>query len=394
MINHLPGREAGLLDLDINFLEKDLADLVNGARVLVIGAAGTIGRATTKEIFVRNPSTLHAVDVSENNLVELVRSIRSSLGYLDVDFNTFAIDCGSLEFESFVAANGPYDYVFNLSALKHVRSESDPYTLMRLVQVNVFNTVNTLRLTSNEALKKYFCVSTDKAANPVNMMGASKRIMELFLQRESSNQSVSMARFANVAFSDGSLLHGFDQRFLARQPIAAPNDIKRYFITPGESGQLCLLSALLGCNREVFFPKVGDELRLISFTEIAEKYVEAKGYKVFECSTEEEARSEATSLIEAGFWPCLFFESDTTGEKEAEEFFTGNEQPDVNRYQNLGVILNEFKTDANNLTIFWEGIESLRANGNWQKTDILEFFRVLLPDFEHLETGRYLDGKM
>ena len=258
MIEKILGRETSLFSSDIDDLQQELVDLVKGAKVLIIGAAGTIGSATAKQIFQRNPSALHAVDISENNLVELVRYIRSSVGYQDVDFRTFAIDCGSDEFEAFVKFHGPYDYVFNLSALKHVRSESDPYTLMRLVQVNIFNTVNTLRQTSSKSLKKYFCVSTDKAANPVNMMGASKLIMEMFLQRESIQQSVSMARFANVAFSDGSLLHGFNQRFLNQQPIAAPNDILRYFITPSESGELCLLSGLLGQNREIFFPKLTD----------------------------------------------------------------------------------------------------------------------------------------
>jgi FlaA1/EpsC-like NDP-sugar epimerase len=394
MIEKILGREMSLFSSDIDDLQQELVDLVKGAKVLIIGAAGTIGSATAKQIFQRNPSALHAVDISENNLVELVRYIRSSVGYQDVDFRTFAIDCGSDEFEAFVKFHGPYDYVFNLSALKHVRSESDPYTLMRLVQVNIFNTVNTLRQTSSKSLKKYFCVSTDKAANPVNMMGASKLIMEMFLQRESMQQSISMARFANVAFSDGSLLHGFNQRFLNQQPIAAPNDILRYFITPSESGELCLLSGLLGQNREIFFPKLTNDFKLIDFSDIARSYVEEKGYKVFECGSEEEARKDGKKLIDSGYWPCYFFKSDTTGEKDVETFFTDKESLDLDRFNSLGVILNDHKVNSNNLDEFWLSIMALKKDKAWGKGDILELFNTLLPTFDHMEKGKYLDNKM
>ena len=253
-------------------------------------------------------------------MVELVRDIRSTIGYGESDFRTFAIDCGSLEFEKLFYAEGPYEYIFNLSALKHVRSEKDPYTLMRMIDTNVFNTIKTLRLTSEKGLKNYFCVSTDKAANPVNMMGGSKRIMEMFLMRESLDQNISMARFANVAFSDGSLLHGFNQRFAKQQPISAPCDVKRYFVTPQESGELCLMSGLLGENRDIFFPKLSENLHLITFAEIARKYLTQLGYEPFECESEEEARGRCSELIKLKKWPCYFFKSDTTGEKDFEEF--------------------------------------------------------------------------
>lgn len=252
----LIGRNAPLFVTDVFKHDKHLREVVADSRFLVIGGAGSIGQAVTREIFKRAPKVLHVVDISENNMVELVRDIRSTLGYESGDFRTFAIDCGSPEYAALNSSEGPYDYVFNLSALKHVRSEKDPYTLMRMVQVNVFNTLSTLGIARSSGAKKYFCVSTDKAANPVNMMGASKRIMEMFLMRESLTQSISMARFANVAFSDGSLLHGFNQRFAKRQAISAPNDVRRYFVTPQESGELCLLSALLGENRDIFFPKL------------------------------------------------------------------------------------------------------------------------------------------
>ncbi|MEO3961148.1 UDP-N-acetylglucosamine 4,6-dehydratase, partial [Chromobacterium piscinae] len=318
----LIGRKTNLFDSDISTYNDQMKGLVEGSRFLVIGGAGSIGQAVTREIFKRSPSALHVVDISENNMVELVRDIRSTLGYITGDFRTFAIDCGSREFKALIAAEGPYDYIFNLSALKHVRSEKDPFTLMRMVQVNIFNTLKTLAMARDGSAKKYFCVSTDKAANPVNMMGASKRIMEMFLMRESLTQPISMARFANVAFSDGSLLHGFNQRFTKRQPISAPNDVRRYFVTPQESGELCLLSGLLGGNRDIFFPKLSKELHLITFSEIATRYLQALGFEPYECDSEEEARARTDELITKKRWPCYFFKSDTTGEKDFEEFFT------------------------------------------------------------------------
>lgn len=249
----LIGREHPLFDDDVLCEERQLSELVTSSRFLVIGGAGSIGQAVTREIFKRKPAVLHVVDISENNMVELVRDLRSTLGYIEGDFRTFAVDCGSREFSALMNAGQGYDYVLNLSALKHVRSEKDPFTLMRLIEVNILNTIATVKQASQRGARKYFCVSTDKAANPVNMMGASKRIMEMFLMRESLSIPISTARFANVAFSDGSLLHGFNQRFAKHQPISAPNDVRRYFVTPQESGELCLMSCLLGENRDIFF---------------------------------------------------------------------------------------------------------------------------------------------
>jgi len=390
----LIGRHEPLFSSDMRRLEERLGHLVKGARFLVIGGAGSIGQAVTREIFKRDPAVLHVVDLNENSMVELVRDIRSTLGYGSGDFRTFAIDCGSPEFTALTCHEGPYDYVLNLSALKHVRSEKDPYTLMRMVVVNVLNTVSTARFALRSGSRKYFCVSTDKAANPVNMMGASKRIMEMFLMRESTRQAVSMARFANVAFSDGSLLHGFNQRFAKRQPLSAPNDVRRYFITPQESGELCLLSCLLGENRDVFFPKLSESLHLVSFSEIAERYLRHLGYDPYLCETEDEARARAEELISGRQWPCFFFKSDTTGEKDFEEFYTDNESLDMGRFQAVGVIRNPVSLSSNQLDHFETAISSMRANNSWSKADILELFRLLLPDFAHKETGKYLDQRM
>jgi FlaA1/EpsC-like NDP-sugar epimerase len=364
------------------------------SRFLVIGGSGSIGQAVAREIFKRDPRKLHVVDISENNMVELVRDLRSTVGYGNGEFKTFALDCGCVEFEALMKNEGPYDYVFNLSALKHVRSEKDPYTLMRMIMVNVFNTIKTLRLAKALGAKKYFCVSTDKAANPVNMMGASKRIMEMFLMRESLTQKISMARFANVAFSDGSLLHGFNQRFAKKQPFSAPNDVRRYFATPQESGELCLLSGLFGNNRDIFFPKLSEKLHLITFSEIAVRYLRERGYEPYECESEDEARDRSEELIANKQWPCYFFKSDTTGEKDFEEFFTDNEDLDMERFETVGVIKNQPDFDEAKLDDFMDGIEALRKKGTWVKDDIVKLYFGLLPEFAHKETGKYLDQRM
>ncbi|HHC6484088.1 TPA: UDP-N-acetylglucosamine 4,6-dehydratase [Vibrio parahaemolyticus] len=390
----LIGRTEALFTQDIESHEAELSRIVSESSFLVLGGAGSIGQAVTKEIFKRNPKKLHVVDISENNMVELVRDIRSSFGYIDGDFQTFALDIGSLEYDAFIKADGKFDYVLNLSALKHVRSEKDPYTLMRMIDVNVFNTDKTIQQSIDAGAKKYFCVSTDKAANPVNMMGASKRIMEMFLMRKSEQMAISTARFANVAFSDGSLLHGFNQRIQKRQPIVAPNDIKRYFVTPQESGELCLMSCIFGENRDIFFPKLSEALHLISFADIAVKYLEQLGYEPHLCDSEEEARQLAHTLPEQGKWPCLFTASDTTGEKDFEEFFTDKEELDMSRFENLGIIKNEPLYEQDLLTLFENSISEMKGEQAWTKEEIVKLFFTMIPDFGHKETGKYLDSKM
>lgn len=390
----LIGREKQLFTKDLNNKATELAETVSTSNFLVIGGAGSIGQAVVKEIFKRNPQKLHVVDISENNLVEVVRDLRSSFGYIDGDFKTFALDIGSIEYDAFIEADGKYDYVLNLSALKHVRSEKDPFTLMRMIDVNIFNTDKTIQQSIDKGVKKYFCVSTDKAANPVNMMGASKRIMEMFLMRKSKEIEISTARFANVAFSDGSLLHGFNQRIQKKQPIVAPSDIKRYFVIPQESGELCLMSCIFGENRDIFFPKLSEDLHLITFSEIAEKYLKNLGYEPFLCKSEEEARELVHTLPTKGQWPCLFVSSDTTGEKDFEEFFTDNETLDMDRFMNLGVIKNEAIFDDEKLNEFVSTIKELKTSLKWSKEEIVNLFHQMIPDFGHKETGKYLDGKM
>ena len=390
----LIGRTKVLFREDVKNAEDKLKKEVSNSRFLVLGGAGSIGQAVTKEIFKRNPKKLHVVDISENNMVELVRDIRSSFGYIEGDFQTFALDIGSIEYDAFIEADGQYDYVLNLSALKHVRSEKDPYTLMRMIDVNVFNTDKTIQQSIDKGVKKYFCVSTDKAANPVNMMGASKRIMEMFLMRRSEQIDISTARFANVAFSDGSLLHGFNQRIEKKQPIVAPSDIKRYFVIPQESGELCLMSCIFGENRDIFFPKLSESLHLITFADIAKKYLAEKGYEAYLCRNEDEARELINSLPEQGKWPCLFTTSDTTGEKDFEEFFTDKETLDMERFENLGIIKNTPEYDGELLALFDDTISQLKQQKAWTKSQIVDMFFKMIPDFGHKETGKYLDSKM
>jgi len=390
----LIGRNKELFGDDISEYNEKLKDIVSTSTFLVIGGAGSIGQAVTKEIFKRNPKKLHVVDISENNMVELVRDIRSSFGYIDGEFKTFALDIGSIEYDAFIKADGKYDYVLNLSALKHVRSEKDPFTLMRMIETNIFNTDKTLKQSIENGTKKYFCVSTDKAANPVNMMGASKRIMEMFVHRNSKDINVSMARFANVAFSDGSLLHGFNQRIQKLQPIVAPNDIKRYFVTPKESGELCLMSCIFGENRDIFFPKLSENLHLISFADIAVKYLEKLGYEPYLCNSEEEARELVKTLPKEGKYPCLFTSSDTTGEKDFEEFFTNSETLNMNTFKNLGIIKNKEDYNAKLLHEFESEIQLMLSKKVWNKEQIVALFFKMLPDFGHKETGKYLDEKM
>ena len=388
----LIGRSNRLFASDIEKNSTLIAELIENHRFLVIGGAGSIGQAVVKEIFKRKPKALHVVDLSENNMVELVRDLRSSIGYIDGDFRTFSIDCGSSIFKAFLDSHGPYDYVLNLSALKHVRSEKDPFTLMRLIEVNILNTLDTIDLTKS-SLKKYFCVSTDKAANPANMMGASKRIMEMFLVEKSKEVDISTARFANVAFSDGSLPHGFNLRLQQKQPLSAPSDILRYFVTSQEAGELCLMSCLLGENSDIFFPN-NEQLVPTSFSDIAIRLLESRGFEPVICESEEEARHQVDELARKNKWPCFFSASDTTGEKPCEEFFTESEIVDLNRFQDIGVVGNMHYNESMVLREFLSSIQEIREAGHWSKADIVGLFNEVLPDFIHNDTGKYLDEKM
>lgn len=390
----LVGRKEPLFARDLEQYGAALEEAVQAGRFLVVGGAGSIGGAVVREIFKRRPKVLHVVDISENNLAELVRDIRSSLGYIEGEFKAFALDCGSVEFDAMVQACGPYDYVLNFSALKHVRSEKDPWTLMRMIRVNVLNTDRIVQHAIGMQAKKHFCVSTDKASNPVNMMGASKRIMEMFLMRRSQQIPVSTARFANVAFSDGSLPHSWTVRFRKGQPLAAPDDIRRYFVTDTEGAILCLMSTFFGHNRDIFFPKLSEQLHLEKFSNICRRFVQSLGYEPYECASEEEARARAAELIAQNRYPCYFFASDTTGEKDTEEFYTDQEQVDWNRFSDIGVVTNDVGWDTAALVRFETTIDQMLEKKQWDKSQLVNLFNQTLSRFSHKETYKYLDDRM
>ena len=393
-ILNLIGRDSGLLEKDIRERNHEIKHRVVQSSFLVLGGAGSIGQAVVKEIFKRHPQKLHVVDISENNLTELVRDVRSSFGYIEGDFQTFALDIGSSVYDAFIENDGQYDYVLNLSALKHVRSEKDPFTLMRMIDVNILNTEKTILQSIQKGSKKYFCVSTDKAANPVNMMGASKRIMEKFLMRRSQEINISTARFANVAFSDGSLLDSYKRRIEKNQPIVAPTDIKRYFVTPEESGQICLMSSIFGETRDIFFPKLSEKLDLITFSSIAERFLKLKGFDAYPCKDENEARESVMVCKEKNQWPCYFTVSDTTGEKSYEEFYMPNETIDLDRFEKLGIVKNEPLFNNEKLNHFISSIDAYKKGKSWNKRQIVELFREMLPELEYEDKGKYLDSKM
>lgn len=389
----LIGRTNSLFAADLVNHESEISEQIKNSRFLVIGGAGSIGGAVVDEIFRRNPRALHVVDISENNLAETVRNLRSSLGYIDGDFQAFALDAMSPEFNAFTAINDKYDYVLNFSALKHVRSEKDPFTLMRMIRTNIFLTKQTLEFAASIGAKKYFCVSTDKASNPVNMMGCSKRIMELFLLKY-GKIPVSSARFANVAFSDGSLLHSFRQRLSKGQPLAAPNDVKRYFVTAQEGALLCLFSLFYGDDRDIFFPKLTADLHLETFDKIAVRFLESLGYKAHVCQDEDEARASVAELSEKNMWPCCFFTSDTTGEKDFEEFFTDNETVNWDRFSDIGIVKNNYDFDGSAIAAFESHIAECLASKSWNKNEMVNQFLKLVPNFEHEEKNKNLDNKM
>ena len=391
----LIGRKEPLFNLDIQQCESELREEISNSSFLILGGAGSIGQAVVKEIFKRNPKSIHVVDLSENNMTELVRDLRSSIGYISGEFKTFALDIGSDIFNSFMLKGTKYDFVLNFTALKHVRSEKDPYTLLRMINTNIFNTDKSISQAIENGSKKYFCVSTDKATNPVSLMGGTKRIMEKSLMQRSAEMPISTARFANVAFSDGSLLHGFNQRILKQQPIVAPKDVKRYFVTPEESGQLCMMAAIYGENRDVFFPKLSEKLHLITFSDIAVAYLNELKYEPYLCQDETEARSKVSDLIKDNKWPCLFTNSDTTGEKDFEEFFMQDETLDMDTFKGIGIIKNEIdKYDDFDLDLLRNTYDKWVSNGKFSKSEIAKELIKLLPELNYLDKGKYLDEKM
>jgi len=388
------GRSVSFFSDDLSANAKFMLERISGSRVAIVGAAGSIGSSVVKAVLQFKPTALSLIDLSENNLVEVVRDLRSSVGInLPDEFAALPIGLGAAEFDRYFQETRPFDYLLNLSAIKHVRSEKDIFCLMRMLDTNAlflhdFVTQNPYRF------EKVFSVSSDKAANPANMMGASKMVMEKALMARSDEQPFSTARFANVAFSDGSLPYGFLQRINKHQPLSAPNDVKRYFISHQEAGELCVLSCMLGENRDVFFPKLLSGKHEKTFSQIAVDLLESLGYEPVECDSEDEAKARAIELISQKKWPCFFFRSDTTGEKGYEEFYTSQEQLDMERFNQIGVIKRSFTPEKGTLEAFVRFCKQAKTDPQVTKEDYVQAMLKVVPTLQHIETGRNLDQKM
>ncbi|MCR5397711.1 MAG: polysaccharide biosynthesis protein, partial [Lachnospiraceae bacterium] len=352
--DYVTKRPKSMFLFDIEKNKERLADKIEGKRILVIGGAGSIGSSYVKAVLPFEPKTMVIVDTNENALAEITRDLRSTKGmYVPEDYITYPMDFASPVFEKMFRANGGFDIVANFSAHKHVRSEKDIYSVEALLQNNVLHAKQLLDLLAEFPPEEYFCVSTDKAANPVNIMGASKRLMEDVIFSYSDKFPVKTARFANVAFSNGSLPAGFLARIQKLQPLSAPSDVTRYFVSPEESGQICMLSCMLGNNREIFFPKLSEE-QVMSFDKIAESLLESQGYEVIKCASDEEAIEKSVALKEGSKkYPVHFSISDTSGEKAYEEFYTDEESVDMNRFSSLGVITGKGIPDKSGVEVLF-----------------------------------------
>ena len=392
---YVTGRSESMFLLDIQNSEEKLTRQIGGKRVLVIGGAGSIGSSYIHAILAYHPGQLVVVDINENSLAELTRDLRSSDRVtVPNEYITYPMDYASETFQKMFEFNQGFDIVANFSAHKHVRSEKDIFSVEALLRNNVLHAKKLLELLKKYPPEVYFCVSTDKAANPVNIMGASKRIMEDLIFSYSDSFPVKTARFANVAFSNGSLPAGFLARIGKLQPLSAPSDVRRYFVSPEESGQICMLSSIMGNNREIFFPKLGEE-KMIGFDVIAENLLKEYGYQVLYCSSDDEAIKKAKALRNGSReYPVHFSGSDTSGEKPFEEFVTETETADLARFSSLGVITGKKIPDRRRLDDLLMSLEEEFASGTTSKSRIVERISAYLPEFGHIETGKSLDSKM
>jgi len=389
-------RSGSLFDRDRSHYDKQLSESIGEQQVLVIGGAGTIGSSFVRALLGYAPRSVVIVDTNENGLTELVRSLRSDPGLvMPPHFVTYPMDFGSPIFELLLQHYGGFDIVANFAAHKHVRSEKDAFSVAAMLDNNVLKAHGLLELLKEYPPKHFFCVSTDKAANPVNIMGASKKLMERLILSYAPHFSVTTARFANVAFSNGSLLDGYLHRLAQGQAITCPKAIRRFFVSPAESGHICLLACMLGRTGDVFFPKLGEEA-MISFEEITRDFFQYLGIEIYDCTSEEEARNLSQAWTPGRPYPVYFFESDTSGEKPYEEFFTESENPDFDRFECLGVLPHDQFPDPLQTQ---DMVSSLRAvifekNSLDKKAAILEILQQYLPEFQHIEKGKNLDSKM
>lgn len=388
-------RTKSMFEKDIQANSEKLTAEIKGKSVCVIGGAGSIGSSFIKAVLEFEPAKVVVVDLNENGLAELVRDVRSTEGlYVPDEFRCYTLNFADPIFERIFREEKGFDIVANFSAHKHVRSEKDRYSVQALIENNDIKAKKLLDLLTLYPPKHFFCVSTDKAANPVNIMGASKRIMEDLVMAYNKYFKVTTARFANVAFSNGSLLDGWIHRLQKKQPLAAPSDVKRYFVSPEESGQICMLACILGNGGEVFFPKLGED-QMLTFSAICDDFVKAEGFKKVECSNDPEAKKFAAKMpYESEDYPVVYFKSDTTGEKAYEEFYVPGEKINMERFSALGVVEQASRRNMEEVNVFFSDLESLFAKEDFTKAQVVEAIKKFIPNFEHEEKGRNLDQKM
>lgn len=393
---HITGRQSSLFEADITANAVELSEIISGKSALVIGGAGSIGSSFIKALLRFHPARLVVVDINENGLTELTRDLRSTEGLMvPAQYLTYPMNFGDVVFEKLLRNEGPFEIVANFAAHKHVRSEKDQYSIEAMVENNVIKAGRLLELLSEQPPQHFFCVSTDKAANPVNVMGASKKLMEEVILAYSQHLPITTARFANVAFSNGSLLAGFLERLMKGQPLSAPSDVKRYFVSPEESGQICLLACMLGKPGEIFFPKLEESEDMRRFSDISTSLLETMGMEPLYCESEQVAKTEAVKLDgHQKAYPVYYFTSDTSGEKSFEEFYTTAESVDFQRFASLGVITNAPKQPLEEIQRMFVGLNQLFEKTNLQKQEIVAFMKGYIPNFEHIETGKGLDQKM
>lgn len=389
-------RKNSLFKKDLLNFNSVLKKRIENKSFLVIGGAGTIGSSYIKALLRFKISKLIVIDINENGLTELVRDTRSSNDLIiPQNFITYPVDFGDQVFEKIFNHHGPFDVVANFAAHKHVRSEKDGFSIEAMINNNVIKAKKLLDLLVKNPPEHFFCVSTDKAANPVNIMGATKKLMEELIISYSTRLNIKTARFANVAFSNGSLLKGFMDRLMLKQPWSCPLGIKRFFVSPEESGELCLIACMIGESGDIFYPKLSETKDMIPFDDIALDFLEYLNLKPKIFKTEQKAKDFSMTLDESSqFYPIYFFESETSGEKSFEEFYTENEILDTNSFEKLGVIKKSSTKKVGEFDNKIKSIENLFKQNSTSKNKIVETLKKFLPNFNHIETGKSLDQKM